>query len=53
MATMRENGRNGYFAFALYSLFSIAALWFPLAIATVTLVSWIFWLVLGIRMRHA
>ena len=51
-STMSENNRNGYFAFALYSLFSVAALWFPLAIAIVTTMSWIFWLVLGIRMKH-
>jgi uncharacterized membrane protein len=52
-ATIRDNNRNGYFAFALYSLMAIAALWFPLAIAIVTTVSWIFWLVLGIRLKHA
>ena len=51
-STLRENARNGYFAFALYSLFSVAALWFPLAIAIVTTMSWIFWLMLGIRMKH-
>jgi uncharacterized membrane protein len=41
-STMREGRRNGYFAFALYSIFSITALWFPIAIAVVTTVSWIF-----------
>src|SRR5260221_14200727 len=46
---MRENLRNGYFAFGLYSLFAVVALWFPLAIAIVTTLSWIFWLVLSIR----
>lgn len=50
---MRDNKRNGYFAFTLYSLFAVAALWFPLAAAIVTTASWIFWLVLGIRMRRA
>jgi len=50
---MRESRRNGYFALALYSLFSVAAFWFPVAIATLTTLSWIFWLVLGIRMKHA
>ena len=52
-ATIRENNKNGYFAFALYSLMAIAAFWFPLTIAVVTTVSWIFWLVLGIRLKHA
>jgi uncharacterized membrane protein len=49
--TIRMNGRYGYFAFALYSLFAIAALWSPLAVAGITAATWIFWLVLGIRMR--
>jgi uncharacterized membrane protein len=52
-ATMRERNRNGYSAFTLYALLAITALWFPLAIALVTTLSWIFWLVLGIRMKHA
>jgi len=52
-STMRASGRNGYVAFALYSLLAITALWFPLAVAIATTMSWIFWLVLGIRMKHA
>lgn len=52
-ATMRENRRNGYGALALYGLLAVAALWFPLAAAIVTTVSWIFWLALGIRMKRA
>lgn len=51
-STMREGRRNGYFAFALYSIFSILALWFPIAIAVVTALSWIFWLALGIRWKR-
>lgn len=51
-STMRESLRNGYAAFALYSLLSIAALWFPLAVAIVTTMTWIFWLALGVRMKH-
>jgi len=50
--TIRENGRNGYFAFVLYSVLALAALWFPLSVAIATTLSWIFWLVLGIRMKH-
>jgi uncharacterized membrane protein len=52
-STLRENTRNAYFAFALYSLLAITALWFPLAIAIVTTGTWIFWLALGIRSKHA
>ena len=52
-ATIRENGRNGYFAFLLYSLLAVSALWFPMAIAIATTLSWVFWLVKGVRMKHA
>lgn len=51
-STLRANRRNGFFALGLYSLFSIAALWFPMSIAIFTTLSWIFWLLLGIRMKH-
>lgn len=51
-ATMGESGRNGYFAFALYALLAVAAQWFPIPVAIVTTLSWLFWLVLGIRMKH-
>lgn len=52
-ATIRVNGRYGTFAFILYSLLAVAALWQPLVIAGITAVTWIFWLVLGISMRSA
>jgi uncharacterized membrane protein len=52
-STMRESRRNGYFAFALYSIFSIAAVWFPIAIAVAATLSWIFWLALGIRWKKS
>lgn len=51
--TVREQRRNGYLALALYSLLTVAAFWFPLAIAIVTALTWVFWLVLGVRMKHA
>jgi len=51
-ATLRESRTNGLFAFTLYALFSIVALWFPLAIATVTTVTCAFWLVFSLRMKH-
>jgi uncharacterized membrane protein len=50
---LREGGRNGYFAFALYGLLAIAAVWFPLAVAIVTAISWMFWLVLSIRLTRS
>jgi uncharacterized membrane protein len=51
-ALMRINMKNGYYAVVLYSALSILAFWLPLAVAAVTTLSWIFWLVLGIRMKH-
>ena len=51
-ATARDNRRSGYFAFAFYASLAVLALWFPLIVAIVTLVSWIFWLILGIRLKR-
>lgn len=51
-STMRMNRRHGYWAFLLYALLAIAAWWVPLSVAIVTTVSWIFWLVLGLRLKH-
>ena len=50
---MRDSNRNGYLLFALYAGLAVAALWLPLVIAIVTTASWIFWLALGIRRKHA
>jgi uncharacterized membrane protein len=50
--TIRENNKYGYFAFVLYSVCAIIAFWFPLAIAIVTTCIWIFWLILGIKMKQ-
>ena len=49
---IRESGKFAYFAFALYSLCAIIAIWFPLAIAIITTITWIFWLTWGIRIKH-
>lgn len=49
---MGSNARNGYFALALYSLLAVAGVWLPIPVAIVTTLSWLFWLVLGIRMKH-
>ena len=45
---MRMNHRNGYFAFAIYSMLAIAAIWLPQIVAVATTMLWIFWLVHGI-----
>jgi uncharacterized membrane protein len=46
---MRQNRRNGYFAFVVYSLLALIAVWFPLTIAIVTTVLWTYWLTYSLR----
>ena len=48
---IRENGKYGYFAFAVYILCAIIAFWFPLTITIVTALIWIFWLIWGINIK--
>jgi len=49
---IRRGGNFGYFAFILYSLCAIIAIWFPFTIAIVTTLSWIFWLIYSIKIKH-
>ena len=46
---MRDNHRNGYVAVVVYSLLALIAVWFPLAIAIVTTVLWVYWLTFSLR----
>jgi len=48
-SVMRNNRRNGYFAFVVYSLLALIALWFPLSIFIVTTLLWAYWLAFGLR----
>jgi uncharacterized membrane protein len=41
-----------YFACALYSLCAILGIWFPHIIAVFTTLTWIFWLIYGINIKH-
>lgn len=47
-AAMRAANRNSYFALAFYSALAVAAFWFPLAVAAISTLSWIFWFFFGI-----
>jgi uncharacterized membrane protein len=49
---IRENHRNAYGAFVLYSLLAATAFRFPITSAIVTTASMVFWLTVGIRMKH-
>jgi TMEM175 potassium channel family protein len=50
-AAIRAAGRFGYMALLLYSLCAVVALWYPLTIAVITVIIWIFWLVYGINIK--
>jgi TMEM175 potassium channel family protein len=52
-AAVGMNGRFGYFALMLYSALAVAALWVPHLVAALTTATWIFWLVVGIKMEGA
>lgn len=47
-----KNGTYGVYAFVLYSVLAIFAVWYPLAVAMITTITWIFWLVLGITLKE-
>jgi len=49
---IRENGKFGYFAFILYSICAITAFWFPLTVALITTITWIFWLIYGANIKN-
>ena len=52
-AEMRVSHRHAFGALVLYTALAVTALWWPLTVAVVTTVSWAFWLVRGMRMKHA
>jgi len=49
---IRRNGRFGNFAFILYSLLAVTAIWFPHAVAGITAITWIFWIIAGVLSKH-
>jgi uncharacterized membrane protein len=49
-SAVRSGNRNGYFALLFYSILAGLAFWYPLTVAVVTTLSWIFWFVFGVRM---
>jgi len=52
ISTIREHSNYGFVAFTIYSLCAIIAFWFPLTVAIITTLSWICWLILGIKLKH-
>jgi uncharacterized membrane protein len=49
---LRKRLRSGYSAVIVYSLLAIIAFWFPLSIAVVTALTWIFWLIFSINLKR-
>lgn len=49
---IRQTGTFGTLAFLLYAGCAIGAIWFPLLMAIITTITWLFWLVYGIRLKH-
>ncbi len=50
--SIRTDRKYAYFASEFYSLCAVIAFWFPLTIAVITTITWIFWLILAIRLKH-
>jgi uncharacterized membrane protein len=48
---MREKHRYSYFAFFLYATCALMAFWFPQTIAFIITISWIIWLIIGVRVK--
>jgi len=46
---VRDGHRNGYFAFVVYSLLALIAVWFPLTVVVVTTMLWAYWLTFSLR----
>ena len=49
---MHNNRRSGYVAFIVYGLLAIVALWIPLTSVIITSMSWIFWLIFGMKLKQ-
>jgi uncharacterized membrane protein len=49
---IRKGRKYGFFSVAVYTLFSVLAFWFPMTVAIVTVLLWIVWLIVGIRIKH-
>jgi TMEM175 potassium channel family protein len=49
--SMQQNTKRGVLALFVYAGMSVAAVWFPLAVAGVMTLMWIGWLIAGVRMR--
>jgi uncharacterized membrane protein len=51
MPLVRKNTTYGYYAFLLYTVCALLAFWFPLPIAIITTLTWVFWMLVGINTK--
>lgn len=51
-AHMKKNLTFGIYAFITYSVFAVLAIWIPQIIALFTLLTWLFWLTMSLRIKH-
>ena len=49
LVLVRHSQRNGWFALVVYSLLALLAASFPLAVAVVTTMLWVYWLIFSLR----
>ena len=49
---IKNNRKNGYITFIVYSLLAIISFWFPFIIAIITTLTLLFWLFYGVKMKH-
>ena len=52
LALLRDNRRSGFMALGLYGALAVLAFWLPVTVAVITTISWLFWLVLSVRLRE-
>jgi uncharacterized membrane protein len=51
IAEVHKNRRYAYYSVLVYSVLAILSIWFPLPVVIITVLLWILWLVLGIRIK--
>jgi hypothetical protein len=51
-STIRRNGREGAYALVIYIVCALVAVWYPLAVVIITCLIWLYWLLLGLKLKH-
>jgi uncharacterized membrane protein len=48
---IRKNRKYSYYSMLGYSILAVLSIWFPLPVVFVTILLWVFWLILGINIK--